>query len=415
MISNLQRSPNGRAMLAVRSSQPAAATTGVSPAISKLKLFGLSAAIAGLGGVMLAMFNQGASSSATRAETGLLWLATVVLFGIRRPAGAVLAGLAAVISPQIWQEFTINGWTGHQSSFFPAILFGLGAVSLAKNPEGMISVTALQNAERRARRAAKRAGPTAGVPEQMEPVAAAPTGVVVDDTGGAPPTLVTVGLCTGYGDLPVIRGVDMRLGSGSIAALLGANGAGKSTLCAGLAGGLPAQAGAIVFDGQDITARPAHWRARHGLVLAPESRGVFPSLSVEENLGVWLRSRALVEDALGRFPALAQRRGIAAGNLSGGEQQLLTLSPLLVRPPRVLIADEPTLGLAPLVVRNLLELFGALRDDGVAVLLVEEKVRSLLELADVVSLLQLGRVVWTGDPAAVDDAELTAAYLGAAP
>ncbi len=414
MISNLQKSPNGRAMLAVRSSQPAAATTGVSPAISKLKLFGLSAAIAGIGGVMLAMFNQAASSSATRAETGLLWLATVVLFGIRRPAGAVLAGLAAVISPQIWQEFTINGWIGHQSSFFPAILFGLGAVSLAKNPEGMISVTALQNAERRARRAAKRAGTGTDEPTPIEQARSMPPTVAVDAGGGTAPVLVTVGFCTGYGDLSVIRGVDVHLGSGSIAALLGANGAGKSTLCAGLAGGLPAQRGAVVFDGVDITTRPAHWRARRGLVLAPESRGVFPSLTVDENLGVWLRSRREIDHALARFPALAQRRNIPAGNLSGGEQQLLTLAPLIVRPPKVLIADEPTLGLAPLVVRNLLELFRTLRDDGVAVLLVEEKVRSLLELADVVSLLQLGRVVWAGDADAIDDAELTAAYLGGA-
>jgi ABC-type branched-subunit amino acid transport system ATPase component len=163
-----------------------------------------------------------------------------------------------------------------------------------------------------------------------------------------------------------------------------------------------------------VTNRPAFWRARHGLVLAPESRGIFPSLTVDENLSVWLRSRAEVDAALARFTALAQRRTVHAGNLSGGEQQLLTLAPLLVRPPRVLIADEPTLGLAPLVVSNLLDLFRTLRDDGVAVLLVEEKVRSLLELADVVSLLQLGRIVWTGHPDAVDDAELAAAYLGAA-
>jgi ABC-type branched-subunit amino acid transport system ATPase component/branched-subunit amino acid ABC-type transport system permease component len=434
MIGNLQRSPNGRAMLAVRSSQPAAATTGVSPAGSKLKLFGLSAAIAGIGGVMLAMFNQSASSSSTRAEAGLLWLATVVLFGIRRPAGAVLAGLAVVISPQIWQEFSIFGWHGHQSSWFPSILFGLGAVSLAKNPEGMISVTALQNAERRARRAAKRAakavptlapaggvalaglGPDVGSEPQQTAGADAPVAAVaeVGRPDGSNAALAAVGFSTGYGQLAVIREVDVDLAAGSIAALLGANGAGKSTLCMGLAGGLPAQGGAVWLDGVDVTARPAHWRARHGLVLAPESRGVFPSLTVEENLSVWLHARAEVDATFQRFPALAQRRSIPAGNLSGGEQQLLTLAPLLVRPPRVLIADEPTLGLAPLVVQNLLELFRALRDEGVAVLLVEEKVRSLLELADVVSLLQLGKIVWTGDPAAVDDAELAAAYLGAA-
>lgn len=406
MFANLQNSPNGRAMIAVRSSQPAAATVGVSPTATKLKIFALSAAVAGTGGVMLAMFNQGASASSSRAEAGLLWLATVVLFGIRRPAGAILAGLAVVLSPQIWQEISFWGWQGHKSSWFPAILFGLGAVSLAKNPEGMIAVTGMQNAERRARRRARR---EAAVEEPVRDTTAA-TAV---PAGGAPgAALAARGLSAGYGELTVVRSVDLHLQAGTITALLGANGAGKSTLCAALAGGIPLQTGALSLGDVDVSALPAHRRARLGLVLAPESRGVFPTLTVEENLQVWLRDRTDLDAVLDRFAILRERRRLAAGNLSGGEQQLLTLAPLLVNTPRVVIADEPTLGLAPLVVRQILEIMGGLRERDVALLLVEEKVRSLLDIADVVAFLQLGRVVWSGAASDVDEGDLAAAYLG---
>jgi ABC-type branched-subunit amino acid transport system ATPase component/branched-subunit amino acid ABC-type transport system permease component len=416
IIGNVQRSASGRAMAAVRSSEAAAATAGLSAATTKLMFFALSAAVAGLGGVMLAMFNQGATNTTTRAETGLLWLATVVLIGVRRPAGAILAGLAVVLSPQIWQEFSIAGWTGHQSVFVPSILFGLGAVSVAKNPEGMIAVTSLRNAARRhARRSA-----AASVPPEAAPSSAEAASVGAASVGAAPEKAAPVdgavlavdGLHSGYGAVAVTHGVDLRLRPGTITALVGANGAGKSTLCATLAGGLVPTAGTVLLGGRDITARPAHWRARHGLVLAPESRGIFPNLDVVENLAVWVGDRREVAAVLERFPALAARRGVPAGNLSGGEQQLLALAPLLVRVPGVLIADEPLLGLAPLVVRQVLEVLTDLRDRGVAVLLVEEKARVLLDIADQVAFLQLGRVVWTGRPDEVEEAELTRAYLG---
>ena len=433
LIRNLRTSVNGRAMIAVRSSEPAAATVGVSPLTTKLKIFAISAAIAGVGGVLLASFKQSATSVSTPAESGLLWLATVVLFGIRRPAGAILAGLAVVISPQIWQEISLFGWDGHQSSYLPAILFGLGAVTLSKNPEGILAVTATQNAARRARwrarAAARRGGTVAPEPTIASPAttaaAAAPTvagepTVVVTSAphhGGAAdlePLLVARSLTSGYGELLVVHDLSVSLAGGSITALLGANGAGKSTLCATLAGGLPVTEGSIQVEGAEVTDRPAHWRARNGLVLAPESRGVFPGLTVEENLAVWLPDRADIERAVERFAILHERRRLPAGDLSGGEQQILTLAPLLVRPPAVLIADEPTLGLAPLIVQQVLDILVELRNDGVAVLLVEEKVRSLLEVADTAALLQLGRIVWVGDADAVQDTELATAYLGVA-
>jgi ABC-type branched-subunit amino acid transport system ATPase component/branched-subunit amino acid ABC-type transport system permease component len=406
-IGNVQRSASGRAMAAVRSSEPAASTVGVSTAATKLRFFALSAAVAGLGGVMLAMFNQGVTNTTTRAETGLLWLATVVLIGVRRPAGAIIAGLAAVVSPQIWQELSLGGWTGHQSSFFPAILFGLGAVSLAKNPEGMIAVTSLQNAARRARRQRTLLAATAQ-DDAGAPGTAATPGVA--DPEGA--TLVVTDVRAGYGAVSVIRGLELAVRPGTITALVGANGAGKSTLCAVIAGGLPATSGAVVLDGRELTRASAPARARQGLVLAPESRGVFRGLDVDENLRVWLRDRHELDALYQRFPTLAARRSVLAGNLSGGEQQLLALAPLLIRPPRVLVADEPTLGLAPLVVRDVLDVLVELRDAGVAVLLAEEKARALIGVADTVAFMQLGRIVWSGSAADVDDAVLTSAYLG---
>jgi ABC-type branched-subunit amino acid transport system ATPase component len=167
-----------------------------------------------------------------------------------------------------------------------------------------------------------------------------------------------------------------------------------------------------VLQGVDVTKQRAHERAKGGVVLAPEARGVFPALSVKENLQMWLPDAADRDRAYERFPILGERRNLPAGSLSGGEQQMLTLVPLLVRPPQVLIADEPSLGLAPLIVDQILQLFIELRDRGVALVLVEEKARGVLEIADTVSFLSLGRLVWSGPKADVDDNLLAQVYLG---
>jgi ABC-type branched-subunit amino acid transport system ATPase component len=161
-----------------------------------------------------------------------------------------------------------------------------------------------------------------------------------------------------------------------------------------------------------VTRRPPHLRFRDGLILAPEGRGIFPGLSVEENLALRLRTADERGAVYERFPALGQRRKVLAGDLSGGEQQMLTLAAVVVNPPGVVVADEPTLGLAPLVVRPLMDLFGELRDRGSAVLLVEEKIRDVLAVADRVAFIELGHIVWVGDRSEIDDERLIAAYLG---
>jgi ABC-type branched-subunit amino acid transport system ATPase component len=147
-------------------------------------------------------------------------------------------------------------------------------------------------------------------------------------------------------------------------------------------------------------------------VLAPESRGVFAGLSVRENLQMWLADAADRDAAYERFPILGERRNLPAGSLSGGEQQMLTLAPLLVRPPDVLVADEPSLGLAPLIVEQILQIFVELRDRGVALVLVEEKARGVLDIADSVSFISLGHMLWSGSRGEVDEELLAQAYLG---
>jgi ABC-type branched-subunit amino acid transport system ATPase component len=218
-------------------------------------------------------------------------------------------------------------------------------------------------------------------------------------------------ICAAYGETQVLFDLDLDVRRGKLTALVGANGAGKSTLCKVLAGLMEPTAGTITLEGKDITKMPVHRRAK-SMLLAPESRGIFPGLSVEDNLMMLLPSAAQRDQAYERFPVLGSRRHIPAGNLSGGEQQMLTMAPVMVKPPALLIADEPTLGLAPLIVEQIMSVFAELRDQGVTLLVVEERAKAVLDIADDVALLELGRLVWDGPREQLDPAHLTAIYLG---
>ncbi|KAB2341814.1 ABC transporter permease subunit [Actinomadura rudentiformis] len=389
LIRNLERSASGRAILAVRSAPTAALSVGISATRAKITLFALASGIAGLGGVLYATFNGQITATDLPALTGFVWLAVVVLQGVRRVGGAVLGGLIMALFPEVLDNVTDSAYVG-------MILFGLGGMILAKHPDGVLA----QMAERRYRRRKR-------TEKRAEVVSVSP--------GPAQPDAVLrlEGIVAGYGDATVLRGVDLAVPAGKVVALLGANGAGKSTACA-VAGSMVPTAGRVLLDGEDITNWPAHRRARAGIYLAPEGRGVFPSLTVEENLTTWLPSAADREKVYERLSHLADRRTVAAGALSGGEQQILALAPALVRPPRVLIADEPSLGLAPLIVEQIFELFGELRDRGVALLVVEEKASEVLALADTVAFMRLGQISWTGPRSEVDEERLTSAYLGLA-
>ncbi len=423
LIRNFERSPSGRAMLAVRGSAPAAQSSGVNHVRIKLITFGFSAAIAGIGGILLAMLLQNVTPSANPPLSGLLWVTIAITFGIRRPVGAIVAGLAAGVSPQLFSYITT-------STYLPLILFGLGAVALAQNPEGVLALQVKQikwvgnNLWEGISFAFSRfpglSDPARGAAGDGKQVAPAGGVRPAEDVPGAIPgpqdeteiALRLVGLHAGYGEIEVLHGVDLALKKGSVTALLGANGAGKSTLCAVLAGVVPQSSGRLLLGDRDIKNLHPGDRVQAGLFIAPESRGIFPGMTVEDNLRIWLTSTEDLQAAFARFPTLESRRKLNAGSLSGGEQQLLTLAPAFVRLPQVLIADEPTLGLAPLLRSEIMRLFSELCYQGVTVLLIEEKARDVLTIADRVAVLELGRIVWERPRQDVDEDELTRVYLG---
>jgi len=236
---------------------------------------------------------------------------------------------------------------------------------------------------------------------------------------GGKPTLAVEALQAGYDKAAVLKGIDIAVSEGALVALLGANGAGKSTMMRALSGLLRPVRGAIRLQGEDIAAWPAHRVARAGLVLVPEGRQVFPELSVIDNLRLGAFARrgggveAEIERLLKRFPILAERRHQRAGLLSGGEQQMLALARGLIAAPRMLLLDEPSLGLAPAIIGRLFSVLAELRDEGVTLLLVDQMAGMALALADHAYVLETGRVVRSGVAAEIaDDATLHQAYLG---
>jgi len=227
------------------------------------------------------------------------------------------------------------------------------------------------------------------------------------------------GLRGGYGVVEVLRGVDLHVDEGEIVALLGSNGAGKSTLNNVLCGIYPAWAGSVSFDGRDLSG--AHYRdvVKAGLIQVPEGRKIFPNLSVLENLelGSFTRARARraqnLERVFATFPRLKERIAQLAGTMSGGEQQMLAIGRGLMAEPRLLILDEPSLGLSPLLVEEMFTLIGQLNREGLAVLLVEQNVGQSLEVAQRAYVLENGAVRFSGSGTELLASDvLRLAYLG---
>jgi branched-chain amino acid transport system ATP-binding protein len=222
-----------------------------------------------------------------------------------------------------------------------------------------------------------------------------------------------------YGPALALDNVTFEIAAGQALAVLGPNGAGKSTLARAVSGLIPAQAGTVHFDAIDVHRRPAHHTRRCGLVLLPEGRGIFPALTVMENLRMAAAllprdaRKAAMDRGLEIFPSLAARRGMKAGMLSGGEQQMLSLCRAFILRPKLIIADELSLGLAPKLVELVFESLATLKQDGVTILLVEQFVHRALEIADHAVLLYRGRVAWQG-PSDSAKHEVLARYLGEA-
>ncbi len=229
------------------------------------------------------------------------------------------------------------------------------------------------------------------------------------------------GLAVHYGGIRAVKGLDLEVREGEVVCLIGANGAGKTTTLRALAGLLPVAAGSILYAGCEVKALPVHRRLRLGIAMVPEGRGVFPRLTVAENLemGAYARNdRAGIAGDLDRiydlFPRLKERHRQSGGTLSGGEQQMLSLGRALMGRPRLLLLDEPSMGLAPLAVQKIFETIRLIADQGMTLLLVEQNARLALEASGRGYVLEGGRIVHQDEaPALLASPKVRAAYLGA--
>ncbi|MBI4084226.1 MAG: ABC transporter ATP-binding protein [Candidatus Lambdaproteobacteria bacterium] len=233
------------------------------------------------------------------------------------------------------------------------------------------------------------------------------------------PLLEVRGLRAGYGPIEALRGIDLDVRAGELLALIGANGAGKTTLLMTLSGVVRPWAGRIRYAGEEIGGLPPYRIMRRGIAQVPEGRRIFPQMTVRENLRVgaatadpahWQADLARVEAV---FPVLAERAGQAGGTLSGGEQQMLAIARALMSRPRLLLLDEPSLGLAPLVVKRIFGTIAAINREGTTIVLVEQNAYAALQLAHRACVLATGEIVLRGTGRALlDDAEVRRAYLG---
>ncbi len=224
-----------------------------------------------------------------------------------------------------------------------------------------------------------------------------------------------------YGRIEAVKGVSFSVGAGSLVTLIGSNGAGKTTVLRTVSGLLCPTAGEIHFDGERIDQLPAHEIVERGIAHAPEGRRIFPRMTVQENLelGAFTRKDGPaavagdIDEAYGRFPVLGERRTQAAGTLSGGEQQMLAIGRALMCRPRLLMLDEPSMGLSPIMMRRIFDALGELKVAGTTVLLVEQNASAALALADEAHVLETGRIVLSGSAADLrDNAQVRKAYLG---
>jgi branched-chain amino acid transport system ATP-binding protein len=228
------------------------------------------------------------------------------------------------------------------------------------------------------------------------------------------------GIETFYGNIPALRGISVAVPAGSVVAILGANGAGKTTLMKTIAGVLRPRSGTVSFLGEDITGLPSHRIVRRGISLVPEGRGILSRMTVRENLemGAFTRSDAKaagrdMDLVMDRFPVLKERAGQLAGSLSGGEQQMLAIARALMSAPKLLLLDEPTLGLAPLVVADIFAIIREINATGTTILLVEQNVRQALKDSSYAYVFETGKIALSGpSKELLQEPRIKASYLG---
>ncbi len=425
---NFRRMRPGRAVVAVRDNERGAAAYGIHPRRAKLVAFAFSGALAGVAGGLYGVALRGIGFSGFDPEKSVVVFTMVVVGGLGSLPGALLGALYVegaqyFLSGAAQLLATGAGLLG----LLMVVPGGLGEVvyslrdrllRMVADARGL-SVPALsRSAERQdtgdmqVLPGAVLAGP--GVLPGLEGdglLGSDPRHPVTGWSGGGEHAGARVMSCEGigaaYGQVQVLFGVDLAVGKGEVLALLGTNGAGKSTALRVMAGLMSANAGRVVFEGRDLTSVDPASRVRAGIVMVPGGRGVFPSLTVAENLrlGAWLvrRDRELaassIRQVLEIFPSLEKRLGMAAGSLSGGEQQMLTLGQALLCRPRLLLIDELSLGLAPSVVAELLGVVKELAAKGTTVIVVEQSLNIAAELAPRAVFMERGQVRFSGPTA----------------
>ena len=424
-----RRLRGGRAAVAVRDNERGAAAFGIRPYAAKLTAFALSGALAGVAGGLYVVGQRGIGFNGFNPELSIIVFTMVVVGGLGSVPGALLGALYVECA----QYFLKNGAAQLLATGAGLLVLlmvvpgGLGEILYAGRDRLLLALARVRRIvvpsfTERARAAGEHeAGPSSDGLRTAGSALGAATTILTDealsdltapalgsDGTGAPAPEGAFAAChdidAGYGSVQVLFGVDLAVAPGEVLALLGTNGAGKSTVLRVMAGLMPAGRGRVVVDGRDVTGLDTVARVRLGMAMVPGGRGVFPSLTVAENLrlGGWLLRRdaaALArgtDEVLDLFPALRRRLHTRAVDLSGGEQQMLTLGQALLSKPRLLLVDELSLGLAPTVVSELLEVVRRLAAEGTTVVVVEQSLNVAAALAPRAVFLERGEVRFSG-------------------
>ncbi len=402
---SLRHSRTGRALVASRDNSRAAQSYGISPVRTQLTAFGLSGFIAGLAGGVFFFHQHGLTRTVLESQGNLRIFSVAVIGGLGSIPGALFGAAYQTII-----EFSPFSRAAETRLFASGIGVLFILLVLPSGFGGLLYGVRDTLLRRVARRR-----------DIVVPSLLADVRVVSDDTGSTQSTravgqrraptaaalLRVENLDVAYGKAQVLFGIDFHVEDGEIVALLGTNGAGKSTLLSAISGLVTPVGGTITFGDRDITKDGPNETVKQGIVLMPGSRGVFPTLTVEENLrlAAWLYRkdadyvREATEQVLGYFPVLRDRMGQRAGNLSGGEQQMLTLSQVFLARPKILMIDELSLGLAPLIVERLLDIVRAIHANGTSIVLVEQSVNIAVTLAERAVFLEKGEVRFQGPTA----------------
>ena len=403
---NLRASRAGRVMLATRDNELAASSFSISPLRAKLTAFAYSGAIAAVAGGLYVVANRGLGFSGIDPQLSIDVFLMVAIGGLGSTTGAVL-GVVYVE----FVQYLLPGYAQLLATGGGLLLLlliapgGLGQILYTVRDRALAWLARRHRLEISALWESARFAPPVDVALRTGEGAVGAGGGAVGAGEGA--LLVCDDVSASYGSVQVLFGVDLSVSEGEIVGVLGTNGAGKSTLLRVVSGLLPALDGRVVFAGSDLAGVDPLERVKRGMVVVPGGRGVFPSLTVEENLAVagWRarhdgRDFALeLDEALSLFPALRDRWGAKAATLSAGEQQMLTIAQALLCAPRLLLIDELTLGLAPLVVADLLEAVRRLAREGVAVVVVEQSVNVAIDLAGRAVFMERGQVRFSGPTA----------------